>query len=796
MNLDAKIIYKGRFFLIFFIVVLLFECSKKFSGPYPEIESVSPSRGWTGVDNTIRISGSGFSPVVKDVLEGPASVELPQVILGTDPEIFLNVVKVSQNELQAIVPKGAPVGGPYSITVINPNGHSDTLENAYEVTANPLITLTKIYPNFGWTQERTIVYISGSGFISTPEAYLEVLTGRIRLEKVAFINSNSLSAVVPSGISVGGPYDLVVINPDGNAGILEKAFAVTQNPPPVIDDVNPGSANTQQNPQVKIKGNNFRQPRLVLIDSNYNEVPCEITISSSTETEIDATIPVQGCGISAGAYLLRVINQDENSYYDWSAFVITNPASNPGPWQPVGESSWLKRGRQGLVLVSGKNDMKQTFLYAIGGGDSGTGKGSPSQIYDDVEVVQLDPFGEVGEWRINSNKMKKPRFAAGAVQHNGWIYVIGGRSDTTDSPINDCPIEKAKILTSDTAPVIKSIVATPGGNLKKGTWYYRVSAVMKPTFADNPGGEGLASDEEIITVGENASVTISWDPPPVAPSEVAFYRIYRTDSPNGVSGTEHLIADNVTGTTFTDDGKSPGTQSYVPNGGLGAFKCENQKGFIPRWGLSVVIGHDENNDYYIYAIGGHDGSGATGVVQYAKINSDGSLGDWITSSNSITARYFLASVFVDSKNAPIVEMNNYIYALGGTSNGIQPLTDSQITSIQRGGAVSSWSNLTKKIPQNMGLLSVAIDNFIFDMCGTSGGGNKVVSAKIISSSGEVENWNAAGEAAATVFSRFLGGTALESAYIYLVGGYGKCSSNLCSSPTSDEALRSVEKVIW
>jgi len=96
----------------------------------------------------------------------------------------------------------------------------------------------------------------------------------------------------------------------------------------------------------------------------------------------------------------------------------------------------------------------------------------------------------------------------------------------------------------------------------------------------------------------------------------------------------------------------------------------------------------------------------------------------------------------------------------------------------------------------MGLLSVAIDNFIFDMVGTSAGGNKVDSAQIINASGNVQNWNAAGNGSATVFSRFLGGTVLESAYIYLAGGYGKCSSNLCTTPTSDEALTSVEKVIW
>lgn len=778
---------------LFTLLFSFFACSKSFEGPSPEPLSVSPSRGWTGADIIITVQGTGFSPVIENTLSGKKTVVLPRVFLETNPETELKVNFSSTTEIRAIVPKNTPVGGPYDIKVINPNGKIGILPQAYTVTQEPLIIVTGIYPNFGWKNAQTTVTISGSGFKSTPSAYLEVGNERVELENISFISSTSLSGIVPEGIQAGGPYNLVVVNPDGDAGILERAFTITQNPPPKIISVTPSSGTTQDNLPVKISGSDFRQPRVVLIDSSYNEVNCSISIGSSTSTEINATLPLKDCAISAGAYLVRVINQDENSFYDWASFVVTNPASNPGSWQPSPPGSWLNKGRVGLGVVSGKNDIGETFIYAI----AGAGEKTPnsSQIYRDAEVVQVDPFGRLGSWKIIPNKLNSPRFAFASVQFNGWIYVIGGTADGSN-PITAYIVERAKILTTDTAPQNLTLTSLPGGALKAGAWYYRVSAVMKNTDPENPSGEGLPSQERVIVVPEGSSVKLTWNPPRRNPEHVAYYRVYRTDEENGTSNTEHLIADNVTSTEFTDNGYEKGTRSPVPNGSTGVWMMENSTNFTPRYGLSAVIGHDSNNNFYIYAIGGKDASGPLGTVEYAQINPDGSLGNWQSASSLGTPRFYLASVFVESTKAPVVETYNYIYALGGTGNGTLPLNTTEKASVQPGGTLSSWTPLTKAISQNMGLLTVAVDNFIFDMVGTAGGGNKVDSAQIINASGDVQNWNSAGNGGTTLWSRFLGGTTLESAYIYLLGGFGKCMTNLCTEPSTDSALRTVEQVIW
>ncbi len=274
--------------------------------------------------------------------------------------------------------------------------------------------------------------------------------------------------------------------------------------------------------------------------------------------------------------------------------MVTNPASNPGFWSPAPEESWLKKGRAGLILVSGRNDVGEIFIYAIGGAS----KRNPLQqdIFDDAEVVQIDPFGRLGSWKPIPNRLMRARFAGGGVQHNGWIYIVGGTSDGS-VPVSDCPIERAIILGKDTAPQNLRLTSISGGGLQAGTWYYRVSAVMNDSDPENPLGEGLPSEERVITVSEGSSVKLTWDPPKRSPSNVFYYRIYRTDAPNGVSQTEHLIQDNVKTTEFIDNGLPEGTVPFLPNGSTGKWRCENSTSFRPVYGLSVVLGHDANGNY-------------------------------------------------------------------------------------------------------------------------------------------------------------------------------------------------------
>jgi hypothetical protein len=62
---------------------------------------------------------------------------------------------------------------------------------------------------------------------------------------------------------------------------------------------------------------------------------------------------------------------------------------------------------------------------------------------------------------------------------------------------------------------------------------------------------------------------------------------------------------------------------------------------------------------YVYAIGGYDGTSGSSTVYYAKLNPDGTIGSWRSSSNTLPqVRYYASTVIY----------NGYIYEIGG-SNG-------------------------------------------------------------------------------------------------------------------------------
>jgi len=87
---------------------------------------------------------------------------------------------------------------------------------------NPAPTVISVSPSNGYSHLDTEITIVGTGFISTPSV-------RLGLNELAvtFIDSATLTAVVPSGL-VPGTYDLTVTNPDAQEGTLEAAFTVLE----------------------------------------------------------------------------------------------------------------------------------------------------------------------------------------------------------------------------------------------------------------------------------------------------------------------------------------------------------------------------------------------------------------------------------------------------------------------------------------------------------------------------------------------------------------------------------------
>ena len=144
---------------------------------------------------------------------------------------------------------------------------------------------------------------------------------------------------------------------------------------------------------------------------------------------------------------------------------------------------------------------------------------------------------------------------------------------------------------------------------------------------------------------------------------------------------------------------------------------------------------------YIYDIGGCTGTCAAGTqvatIYYAKINADGSLGTWTTSTTPLPAgRYGLTTLFI----------NGYLYAIGGDSGagifGATPQATVYYTKLNNDGTVGTWQTSTNTLTAAREFqTSTAINGFIYAIGGDNAGAQSTVYYAKAYADGSIGSWN-------------------------------------------------------
>ena len=753
----------------------------------PVIFSISPTGVCGSGGFSIFVNGAYFQPGAEVWLASGLVMEESQLTLFSDSE-HISGMFLELDE------------GIYDVIVENPDGEIAVLPGAFQVSTADCPFIISAYPPFGWTNTDTFITVSGMGFESTPEIILAQGTAaETVLRNVAFINENSLAAVIPTGVPAGGPYSLTVINPSGGLGTTSGLFTVTQHAPPIIDGINPGSAMNDTDVTITITGSNFLVPEApietVTLLGLLVDIDCPV-ISIISDTQMTAecnTLNVEGSA-PEGQYILQVVNA-EDAYGVFHSFVLTNPSGklNP-PWTVV--SSLVTARLDFGAAVAGDN-VGNTYIYAAGGrtGIPGFTVGG-IDILDSVEVAQVDPFGNLSAFRSVPNSLQNPRAGLELVMVPGedknYLYAVGGFNDTAHLDT----LERTVILEPGEAPNITDISFESGGNLAAGTWYYRVAAVKGSGDSDNPGGETLASEEWTIRVDEGSEVVVSWVDPD--PANTNAYRVYRTDSANGTSFTEHRIAE-VTAAAFTDTGLPAGTVSPLPAGSCGVWQTVSPGLSTPRSGHSALVGTDPDGDRYLYVLGG-TANGTTGLdtFEFIALTSGGLISGAafeVGAERLMNPRFNHDGVEASHVVAPIVSAGtSYIYLFGGESDGVE-IGNLEMATILSGGETGAWDfppetgtppfgSKGSDVPNGE---QVILTNAWFYIVGGSptiaSPQNLVEQAELSNLDGTVSQWTSAG--APLTIGRYLHESVISGAYFFTLGGW---------NGTGPE--RTVERVLW
>jgi len=333
-----------------------------------------------------------------------------------------------------------------------------------------------------------------------------------------------------------------------------------------------------------------------------------------------------------------------------------------------------------------------------------------------------------------------------------------------------------------------------------------VSAVMAASHPSNPGGETLASDPlgVIVPPLPGVRVTLIWG----AVAGAASYRIYRTPVAGDPVGGVRLIGTvNAPTIRFTDTGAAPGgaAPKPLPEGSLGNWR---EVGPMPsaREGAGVAVAADPDDDdaFFLYAIGGRNAAGAVqSSYSFARVAvaADGSQTVSAFSADAgllDTARWQLGAIGMDHARASVVpEGETWIYALSGY-NAARTTQVREATA----GKVDADGTLTPVFdvdaPNSGGGYALAgANNFLFVFGGDSSPTSSALSGKMcmpgeggcggqpqVPEPPEIVNWNALGFGLRQ--PRYLSGSALESAFIFLVGGASDAAA----------ATRTTERTHW
>ncbi len=197
----------------------------------------------------------------------------------------------------------------------------------------------------------------------------------------------------------------------------------------------------------------------------------------------------------------------------------------------------------------------------------------------------------------------------------------------------------------------------------------------------------------------------------------------------------------------------------------------NADGTVGTWSAtaSFISGRSGHTSVvyngYLYLLGGVNNGSTTyyNVVQYAKINANGSLGSWASTTSFANGRSGLASVV----------NNGYLYILGGSYYNGGTMTyysDVQYAKINSNGTLGSWASTTSFANSRSGHASVVYNDYLYILGGLYNGNttyyNDVQYAKI-DSNGTLGSW-----ASTTSFANGRSGlpSVVNNGYLYILGG--------------------------
>ncbi|HEV2339954.1 MAG TPA: hypothetical protein VGT05_04330 [Patescibacteria group bacterium] len=199
-----------------------------------------------------------------------------------------------------------------------------------------------------------------------------------------------------------------------------------------------------------------------------------------------------------------------------------------------------------------------------------------------------------------------------------------------------------------------------------------------------------------------------------------------------------------------------------------------QDGSIGSWSTSTnslptaaAAGSTVEANGYVYYIGGNTAGGVVATVNYAKLNADGSTGNWIpTTALPQTLRF----------NSSVVN-NGYVYVFGGRNNAGSSQSTVYYAKLNANGTIGTWITNSNALPFTREMsAAVAANGYAYVIAGSLSAGNQrntVYYAKF-NPDGSLGAWNSANNLAQNLQEPM---AVVANGFLYVLGGFNGVSAS-------------------
>lgn len=386
------------------------------------------------------------------------------------------------------------------------------------------------------------------------------------------------------------------------------------------------------------------------------------------------------------------------------------------------------------------------------------GTGSGNNYY-----ATLNSNGTIGTWAV-ANTLST-RYGHTVEAYNGKFYMLGGYYGSATNTVYYATINSDGTMSDWTA-----LTSFTTGR------YYHTSFIHNGSLYITGGEQNTStyySDMQTAAIAADGTLG-SW----TTVTAGALPSARHSHATTVYNGTLYL-AGGVAGTTFINSTHYLKLASLASGlGAIGAWTSTTANG-LGVYGVTAAA-----HNGYIYTFGGFAGSNA---VRYAPLNVDGTIGTWVTAGNLAQGTHFHSVVIYDG----------YVYITGGQNSGQNVINTVQFAPINSDGSLGTWATTTAMTQGRYGHGSVANNGYLYVLSGSFSSGLTDVLYAPINSNGSVGSWSSTTALPATrtyfeaeVYNGYLyavGGSGATTSVIYTTfntnGTLNSWTTNSTTIPT-------------